>query len=387
MKVYGRSSAIRTIHMSGRPYPVTARRPVSRTRRRSASGVAAGGISQHQILGVGGDHLPLRPVRAPRILARRHRADAVAHDAPEHDHAAVRRGEMLERVDRDRALARLRVVVRGEALARVVGPVLGLPEAGPRDLLGREPPRGIHLGQLEVRGVRVVVGHRPADDHRPARRLGRGRLLDLARELVHVRRHEVTDAHPDEIMHATGRDVDHARVGGDPVELGHHAEGFGELIAARERVQERGVHRVHAVVLHLEPVARQRELGRGHERVARHIEACRRAETRAPGRAGPDTRRRARRTRAWDTRPATRARTGGCPRARPASRDSARPRRTPSRGSSSAGRARAEWRTRATCRDARSAGGARRRARRDRGRPRDLRPGCARGAAGRPDRA
>jgi hypothetical protein len=179
---------------------------------------------------------------------------------------------VLERVDRDRALARLGVVVRGEALARLVGPVPGLPEAGPRDLLRGESPRGIHLGQLEVRRVRIVVGHRPADDHGPARRLRRGGLLDLARELMHVGRDEIADAHPDEVVHAAGRDVDHARVGGEPVELRHHPERGGELVAARQRVQERGVHRVHAVVLHLEPVARQRELGRGHQGMAGHLE-------------------------------------------------------------------------------------------------------------------
>jgi hypothetical protein len=57
-----------------------------------------------------------------------------------------------------------------------------------------------------------------------------------------------------------------------PVELRERAEGFRELIPARDRVEERGVHRVHAVVLDLEPVARQSELARGHEGVARQVE-------------------------------------------------------------------------------------------------------------------
>ncbi len=179
---------------------------------------------------------------------------------------------MLEGVDRDRPLARLGVVVGRAALPLLVGSIARLAEAGTGDLLGRETPRRVHLGQLEVGGARLVVGHRPADDHRAARGLGRGSLLDLARELVHVGRHVVAHAHPGQIAHATGRDVDHARLGAEPVELGHDAEGGGELVAARQRVQERGVHRVHAVVLHLQPVARQRELGRRHQGVPRHVE-------------------------------------------------------------------------------------------------------------------
>ncbi len=68
----------------------------------------------------------------------------------------------------------------------------------------------------------------------------------------------------------------------DPVELGDHAERLGELVAAAQRVQERGVHRVHAVVLHLQPVARQRELRRRHELVARHLVAVVHRKRRAP---------------------------------------------------------------------------------------------------------
>src|SRR4029450_2625570 len=37
-------------------------------------------------------------------------------------------------------------------------------------------------------------------------------------------------------------------------------------------MEKSGVHRVHAVVLHLEPVARERELARGHQGEARHVE-------------------------------------------------------------------------------------------------------------------
>src|SRR5262249_8934110 len=57
------------------------------------------------------------------------------------------------------------------------------------------------------------------------------------------------------------------------VELGDGAERLRELVAAAERVQERGVHRVHAVVLHLEPVARQHELRGRHQLVAGHVVA------------------------------------------------------------------------------------------------------------------
>ena len=98
------------------------------------------------------------------------------------------------------------------------------------------------------------------------------RVFDLARELVDVGRHEVGHAHPDQIAQPPRGDVHHAVGRLLPVQLGQRAEGLRELVAARDRVEERRVHRVHAVVLDLEPVARQRELARGHQPVARQVE-------------------------------------------------------------------------------------------------------------------
>src|SRR5206468_11285305 len=54
---------------------------------------------------------------------------------------------------------------------------------------------------------------------------------------------------------------------------------------AAQRVQERGVHRIHAVVLQLEPVAGQRELRRRHQPVARYVVAV------VGGKRGPPLRR------------------------------------------------------------------------------------------------
>jgi predicted nucleic acid-binding protein len=99
------------------------------------------------------------------------------------------------------------------------------------------------------------------------------RLLDLACELMDVRRHEIAHADPHQIAHAASRHVHHAGLGRQPVQLGDDAERLGELIAAAQRVQERGMDRVHTVVLHLEPVAREHELRRGLQLVARELVA------------------------------------------------------------------------------------------------------------------
>ena len=118
----------------------------------------------------------------------------------------------------------------------------------------------------------VVDRNGPADDDRAARDLLPRGLLDLARELVDIGRHEIADAHPDEVSDAPGGDVDHPVGRVLPVELGERAEGLGELVAARDGVQERGVDRVHAVVLDLQPVAGKHELARRLEREARQVE-------------------------------------------------------------------------------------------------------------------
>ena len=88
-----------------------------------------------------------------------------------------------------------------------------------------------------------------------------------------VERHEVAHADPHEIARTPGRHVDHAGFGQRPVELGDGPECLRELVSAAQRVQKRRVHRVHAVVFHLEPVARHHELRRRHQPVARHVVA------------------------------------------------------------------------------------------------------------------
>ena len=75
---------------------------------------------------------------------------------------------MLETVHRDPPLARLGVEVRRLALPLGVRAIVGLADARLGHLLGRQAPRRVDLGQLEVRHLPVVVGHGPADDHRSA---------------------------------------------------------------------------------------------------------------------------------------------------------------------------------------------------------------------------
>ncbi len=179
---------------------------------------------------------------------------------------------MFERVDRDRTLARLRVVVAGTPLALGVRAIARLAEARPRDGVRGEMPAVVDLGELEVHRLRVVDGHGPADDDGAAPGLLAHGLFELARELVHVRRHEVAHAHPHVVADAARGHVDHPERRLLPLELRERAERLRELIAAAPRVQERGVNGIHAVVLHLEPVAREREPRGGLEPIPREIE-------------------------------------------------------------------------------------------------------------------
>src|SRR6266436_5733395 len=79
--------------------------------------------AQHGVLAGGGDGRRGSAEKEFRVAPGSHRANALAHDLAEHDHAAIRRGEMLEGVHGDVALARLRVVVGGVPLALLVRPV------------------------------------------------------------------------------------------------------------------------------------------------------------------------------------------------------------------------------------------------------------------------
>jgi len=98
--------------------------------------------AKHDVLRERPDHLPSGrrvpngsvPRATARIPSRTMR--------PEHDHAAVRGAEMLERVHRDGPLARLSVEVRGVTLSFGVGAIVGLSEARLRHLLRLEPQAG-----------------------------------------------------------------------------------------------------------------------------------------------------------------------------------------------------------------------------------------------------
>ena len=121
------------------------------------------------------------------------------------------------------------------------------------------------------------------------------------------------------------------------------------------------MHRVHAVVLHLQPVARQRELGRRHQDVGRARRRCRRAGTRGRRSGGPryaktSPRELVDRVRALAHALAEPARRGLARRLETAPVDVEHP-AVIAAADAALG---SECRTRATCRDARSAGGARR---------------------------
>ena len=93
---------------------------MARSTSRSSSGVAAAGARTTTSCVKVRITLPSGQRGPERVLASSHRAHAVAHDAAEHDDAAIGRGQMLERVHGDRPLARLGVEVGGKALALAV---------------------------------------------------------------------------------------------------------------------------------------------------------------------------------------------------------------------------------------------------------------------------
>ena len=80
--------------------PIT-ERPVACRSSRSASGHAAGGIRSTASCVNVRMIFASRECCSPGITADRDRADPVADDAQEHDHAAVCGSKMLEGVDRD----------------------------------------------------------------------------------------------------------------------------------------------------------------------------------------------------------------------------------------------------------------------------------------------
>jgi len=147
---------------------VRTERPVARRIRRSASGLGAGGTRNTTSCVNVRDHLPLRPARAERIGAAGDRANPLAHDAPEHDHAAVRGAEMLERVHRDGPLARLSVEVpRGDSVVRRRGDrrTVRSPASPPAPARAPRPDPPAPARSSSC-GCRRLA--RPRDDHRPA---------------------------------------------------------------------------------------------------------------------------------------------------------------------------------------------------------------------------
>ena len=105
----------------------------------------------------------------------------------------------------------------------------------------------------------VVDRHRPARDRGPGEQALRVPVLPQRRGVPEVRQDGVVGADPDVVVPALGGDVHHAVRGRSEVVLRHRAPGFGELHPHHPGVEEHRVHRVHHVLVQLQPVARMPE--------------------------------------------------------------------------------------------------------------------------------
>ena len=180
---------------------------------------------------------------------------------------------MLERMHRNRALRHLRVPVTGVALAFRVGPVSGLAHEvdGVLANLGLVAvalgiDAGVEVANPQDHRVRIVDRHRPSRDRGSSEQALGIAILPQRRGVSEVRQDGVVGSDPHIVAPALGGDVHHAVRGGAKVVLGDCAPGFGELHPDHAGMEEHRVHRIHHVLVQLQPVARMPE-GEGNQAV------------------------------------------------------------------------------------------------------------------------
>src|SRR5581483_1394590 len=215
--------------------------------------------------------------------------DALADKLASHDYASVGRAEMLLLMDGDWPLALLRLVVAGRSLALLIGPRDRIRRAQHVEARFRIAARfllSLHVRETVGHRMRVVDGDGPLDARRRAEVVFAHHLVPGGRKLVHPRRNVVADAHVYEIVDALSVERDHAHrtltpldnalpvavAQGDEVarvppllrreealdrlpRIHARPERVQTLASVFEAVEEDGVHRIHAVLFELQPVA------------------------------------------------------------------------------------------------------------------------------------
>src|SRR5712671_2655423 len=175
---------------------------------------------------------------------------------------------MLEAVPRDASVnAHLCVIITRDTLPLRIGPVPVLAKTwtpSRLSVLRRTVKADLH-------GVRVVEGDRPCRRRWPVDRRAFGHRVCVRGELVDVGRDEVGNAHPHAIALPPRVDVDHAGRGLHPIPFSESPEIVGEPLTAGKGMEEGEVRRVHAVFLHLQPIALPQSGGAGHEPIAGQV--------------------------------------------------------------------------------------------------------------------
>ena len=201
------------------------------------------------------------------ILSAGDSPNAVPQRTAEHDHPLVGPTPVLERVNRDRALRHLRVPVPGVALALSVGPVSGLAHEVDHVLadlrLRCRSPWDRRLG-LKWRTPKTTVcvssiGTAQRETEARVNRRSASPSSHSAAVWPKFGKDGVVGPDPDVVFPALGGDVHHAVRGRAEVVFRHRAPGFGELHTRDAGVEKYRVHRVHHVLVQLQPVARMPE--------------------------------------------------------------------------------------------------------------------------------
>ncbi len=136
------------------------------------------------------------------------------------------------------------------------------------------------MAQFDKHRVGVVHRHDPAAHHRSAEAVLLAAVFPDRRHLLQVGQDIFHHPRPDVVADPAGRDIDHPDRRLDEVQLRQYAKFVGEHRAADDRVEKRGMGRVHRVFQDLQPVARiEIFLARDHA-IARADEAVEHRERR-----------------------------------------------------------------------------------------------------------
>jgi hypothetical protein len=205
-------------------------------------------------------------LRPRQLLAVLDGADPALEAAAQHADAGVGQAEMLERVNRHRPLADLRLVVGGHALAFLAAALdsrlaeeVDLVEPHPAAVaLAAAVERRVEVPPADDLAAGVVDRHGPLGDAGAREeQLAVGVLVDVGR-LRDAGKERLGRAHPDVVAPAPRVGQEDADAVFHPVPLDdrQRAPGGVEMRARHAGVQEHRMERVHRVLCDLQPVTR-----------------------------------------------------------------------------------------------------------------------------------